>query len=101
MIIANVRAGHVLVLHTSNALADFLTLDVLHVTKHGLLTEIFLRQIVSAQSGCVIGRQGDQVVEDTCPARRIGLEGADFLISSFRQLTVVIVRAHQLIAFIC
>ena len=80
VIIANVRSGHVLMLDAGDALADFLALDVLDVTQHAFVTEIPLRQIVCAQRRCVVGRERDQMVEDTGLRRRIALEGANALV---------------------
>src|SRR3546814_15901690 len=59
------------------ALADLGALDVLHIAQHRFLAEIFLRQIVGRQRGGVIGRPGDEVVEDARPLRRVALKGAD------------------------
>src|ERR1700716_2263015 len=64
VIVADIGAGHVLVLCTGDALTDLLTLNMLHIAQHALLAEILLREIISRQSCRVIGRQRDQMVED-------------------------------------
>src|SRR3954452_12070433 len=69
VIVADVGAGHVLMLCTGDGLPDFLALNVLHIAKHALFAEVILREIVRRQSRRVIGRQRDQVVED---ARALG-----------------------------
>jgi len=48
VIIANVRTSHVLVLYACDALADFFALNIFDITKHRLIAEIFLGQIVRA-----------------------------------------------------
>src|ERR1700760_1965798 len=64
VIVADVGAGHVLMLYAGDALTDLGALDVLHVAEHALLAEIFPRQIVGRERRRVVGRQRDQVVED-------------------------------------
>jgi hypothetical protein len=83
VVVADVRTGHVLVLHASDALTDFFALHASDVTEHALVAEVFLGQIVGRQRGRVVGRQRDQVVEDAGFAGCIGLEGADLLVSFF------------------
>lgn len=74
--------GRVLMLCTGDALPDFLTLNVLHISKHALFAEVFLREIVGRQSCRVIGRQRDRVMEDARALGWIGLEGADTFVAS-------------------
>ena len=95
MVVANVGAGHILVLHAGDALTDFLPLNTLDVAQHAGLAEIFPGEIVGAERGGVIGRQGDEVVEDACLRRRILLEGTDAFVRLDAEVGGVIVRAHQ------
>ena len=44
----------------------------------------------------MVGRQGDQVVEDAGFARRVGLEGADPFVGLDRQFGLIVFHAHQL-----
>ena len=46
VIITNVAASHILVFDAGDALADFFTLDVLDVTEHRLIAEIFTGEVV-------------------------------------------------------
>ncbi len=64
VVVADVGAGHVLMPDAGDTLTNFRTLNVLHVSKHRLLAEIFLGEIVGRQSRRVIGRQRDQMMED-------------------------------------
>src|SRR2546429_805854 len=64
VIVADIGAGHVLMLGAGDTLTDLLALDILHIAQHALLAEILLREIISRQSCRVIGRQRDQMVED-------------------------------------
>src|SRR6195256_4636991 len=95
VIVADIGAGHVLVLGAGDALTDLLTLNVLHIPKHALLAEILPREIISRQSCRVIGRQRDQMVEDAGTLCRIGLEGADALVGFNSQRRIVVFRFHQ------
>jgi hypothetical protein len=101
VVVANIRARHVLVLDASDALTDFLTLRASHITQHALVAEVFLGQIVGRQCGGMVGRQRNQVVEDTCFARRVGLEGADLLVGGDRQFGLIVFHTHQLGALVC
>src|SRR5579864_5063750 len=101
VVVADVRAGHVLVLDAGDALPDFLTLHASHITQHALVAEVFLGQSVGRQCGGVVGRQRNQVVEDTCFARRVGLEGADLFVGGDRQFGLIVFHAHQLGALVC
>ena len=56
MIITNIGARHVLMLHTGDALADFLALDASNIAKHAHLAEIILRKIVGAERCRVVRR---------------------------------------------
>src|SRR6202020_2849018 len=96
VIVADVGASHVLMLHAGDTLTDLGALDVLHVAEHALFAEIFPRQIVGRERRRVIGRQRDQMVEDAGALRRVGLEGADTLVGFLRQRRVVVFRLHQL-----
>src|SRR5882757_10397622 len=62
--VADVRAGHILMLRAGDALTDFLALNIFHIAQHTLLAEILLREIVGRKRGRVIGRQRDQMMED-------------------------------------
>src|SRR5215475_6925670 len=64
VLVADIGAGHVLVLDAGDTLADLLTLNILHIALHALLAEMLPREIISRQSCRVIGRQRDQMVED-------------------------------------
>jgi len=68
VIVAHVRAGHVLVLHRGDALTNLLALDACNVGKHAFLAEVALGQVVGRQRSGVVGRQGDEVVEHACIA---------------------------------
>ena len=100
MIVADVAARHILVLHTGDSLADFLALDARDIAEHPFVAEIILRQIVGRQRRGVIGGQGDQVVEDAGPLRRVALEGADAVVGLDREVGAVVIDAHQLGAVI-
>ena len=63
MVIADIAAGHVLVLHAGDALAYLLTLDLLDVAEHAFFAEIAPCQIVGAERSGVVGGQRDEVVE--------------------------------------
>src|SRR3984885_1918538 len=95
VIVADVGAGHVLMLGAGDALTDFLTLNILHVPKHTLLAEILPREIIRRQSCRVIGRQRDQMMEDPGTLCRIGLEGADAFVGFNGQRRIVVFRLHQ------
>ena len=97
MIIANVAASHVLVLDAGDALANLFALDGFDITQHAFFTEITLGQIVRAQRCCVIGWQGDQVVENASAFCCVGLEGADLFVRFLGQFGRVIIHAHQAI----
>src|SRR5882757_1433132 len=64
VIVADVRAGHILMLRAGDALTDFLALNILHIAQHTLLAEIVLREIIGRKSCRVIGWQRDQMMED-------------------------------------
>ncbi len=96
MVITDVGTGHVLVLHSSDALTDFLTLYTSNVGQHAFVTEVALGQVVGRQSRSVVRRQSDQVVEYTCFTGRITLEVTAPLVSQLTQLGVVVLGAHQL-----
>ena len=64
VIVADVGAGHILVLHAGDALADLLALNVAHITEHALAAEVLFRQVVGGERRRVIGWQRDQMVED-------------------------------------
>src|SRR5215470_15364979 len=49
VLVADIGAGHVLMLGAGDTLADLLALDILHVAEHALLAEILPREIVSRQ----------------------------------------------------
>src|SRR6185312_1591913 len=55
VIVADVGPVHVLMLHAGDALTDLGALDVLHITQHALLAEIFPGEIVRRQRRRVIG----------------------------------------------
>src|SRR5262245_47362935 len=65
VLVADIGAGHVLMLDAGDTLTDLLALNILHIAEHALLAEIVLRKSIRRQSCRVIGRQGDQMVEDT------------------------------------
>src|SRR3990167_3305993 len=94
--IANVGAGHVLVLNAGDTLTDLLTLNAFHVGQHAFFCEVPFGQVVGGQRSGVVGRQGDQVVEDTSLSRSVALEGADHFVSTSSQVSCVVVNAHQL-----
>src|SRR3546814_16528358 len=73
----------------------FRSLDVLDIAQHRLLAEIFLGQIVGRQRRGVIGRQGEEVVEDAGPLRRIGLKGADEIVGVGVQSRAAIIENTQ------
>src|SRR5438445_6618067 len=64
VVVADIGAGHVLMLGAGDTLTDLLALNILHIAQHALLAEILPREIVRRQSCRVIGRQRDQMVED-------------------------------------
>src|SRR5712672_319566 len=47
VIVADIGAGHVLMLCTGDALPDLLALNILHIAQHALLAEILLGEIIS------------------------------------------------------
>src|SRR5882757_7413256 len=77
VIVADVRAGHILMLRAGDALTDFLALNGFHIAQHTLLAEIVLREIIGRKSCRVIGWQRDQMMEDAGALGRISLEGPD------------------------
>jgi hypothetical protein len=83
VVVADVGASHVLVLDAGDTLAQFLTLHAFHVGQHALVGEVALGQVVGGQSRGVVGRQGDQVVEDAGVSRTVALEGTDLLVSDW------------------
>ena len=96
MVVADVGASHVLVLDAGDTLTQFLTLNTFHVGQHALVGEVAFSQVVSRQSGSVVGRQGDQVVEDASLSRTVALEGTDLLVGNLGQFGFVVLDAHQL-----
>src|SRR6201995_3644719 len=100
VVVADVGAGHVLVLHAGDALTDLGALDVLDVAQHALVAEVFPGEIVGRQRNRVIGRQRDQMVEDAGALGRIRLEGANTLVGFLCQRRVVVFRLHQLGAIV-
>src|SRR5690606_12363730 len=86
VVVADVGTSHVLVLDAGDALADFLALHALHVGQHALVGEVALGQVVGRQSGGVVGRQGDQVVEDASLSGTVALEGTDALVGFLGQI---------------
>lgn len=66
VVVANVRTGHVLVFHTSNTVADLLALYVFHICQHAVFRKVAFGQSIGRKCGCVVSRQSNQVVEDTC-----------------------------------
>src|SRR3546814_1090087 len=72
----------------------FRSLDVLDIAQHRFLAEIFLGQIVGRQRRGVIGRQGDEVVEDAGPLRRIALKAADTIVGFGAQRGAVRSEEH-------
>ena len=77
-------------------MTDLLTLNAFHVSQHAFFCEVPFGQVVGRQRGGVVGRQGDQVVEDTSLSRSVALEGADHFVSTSSQVSGVVVNAHQL-----
>ena len=71
VIVANIRTGQILVFHRSLIAANFLTLNVADIGQHTQIAEIAFRQNIYAQRRFVIGRQGDEMVENTGFARGI------------------------------
>src|SRR5882757_6224572 len=100
VIVADVGAGHVLMLGAGDTLTDFLALNILHIAKHALFAEVFLGEVIGRQRCRVVGRQRDQVMEDAGPLCRIGLEGADAFVCFDRERCRVVLRLHQLGAII-
>src|SRR3954453_21164515 len=90
MVVADVGAGHVLMLHAGDSLTDLLTLYVLHIAKHALLAEIFPRKIVGGQCRGMVGRQRDEMMEDAGAPGRISLEGPNQLVGFDRQRSAVV-----------
>ena len=98
MVVADVRAGHVLVADAGDALADLDPLHVADVAQHAVLAEVLAGQRGGRQRSRVVGRQRDQVVEDAGVARGVALEGADLLVRLARQLGAVVLDVHQVLA---
>ena len=94
VVVTDIRSGHVLVLDAGDALADLLALHVQYVTEHTHFTEVLLRQSIGRQRGRVIGRQRDQVMEDTRLASRICLEGTNLPVGFMTQLGFVVFNTH-------
>ena len=88
VVITDVGTGHVLVLHSSDALTDFLTLYTSNVGQHAFVTEVALGQVVGRQSRSVVRRQSDQVMEYTSFTGRITLEVTAPLVSQLTQLVL-------------
>ena len=65
VIVANIRTGQILVFHRSLIAANFLTLNVAAIGEHTQIAEIAFRQNIYAQRRFVIGRQGDEMMDDT------------------------------------
>src|SRR5690606_11217098 len=101
VVVTDVGASHVLVLHASDALTDPLTLNAFHVSQHALVGEVAFCQVVGRQRSSVVRRQRDQVVEDTSLSRTVALEGTDTLVGFFAQVAVVVVCTHQTGAVVC
>src|SRR5690606_20089099 len=95
VVVADVGAGHVLVLHGRDALTNFFPLNTGHVRQHAFVAEVACRQVVGGQRSGVVGRQRDQVVEDTRFTRRVALEVLGPLVRFGRQFAAVVVGAHQ------
>ena len=74
VVVANIRTGHVLVFHAGNAVADFFTLHVFHISQHALVGKIAFGQCVGRQSGGVVSGQSNQVVENAGFAGSISLK---------------------------
>src|SRR5690554_7462624 len=100
MSITDVRTRHVLVTNARNTLTNFFTLNAFNVSQHTLLTEVTFSQVVSRQRSSVVGRQSDQVVEDTRFTRCIFLEALDASISFVTQISTIVVSAHQTITIV-
>jgi len=101
VVVADVGASHVLVLHAGDALSDLLALYTCDVTQHARLTKVLLGQVVCRQGRGVVSRQGNQVVEDTRFTRSICLEGTDALISFLRQCCLIVLSTHQVSTIVC
>ena len=87
-------------LHAGYALANLLPLHGLDVAQHAVFAEVALREIVGRQGRGVIRRQCNKVMEDTCFACSVGLEGPDSLIGYRLQLSVVVFSTHQPVAVV-
>ena len=77
MVIADIRTGQILVLDRGLSATDFLPLNITHIGQHAQIAEITFRQNIRAKRCFVIGRQGNQMVENTGFTRRISLEVLD------------------------
>src|SRR5690606_3184684 len=100
VVVADVGAGHALVLDAGDTLTDLLTLNAFHVGQHAFLCEVAFCQVVGGQRGSVVSRQSDQVVEAAGFAGRVLLEGADALVGFVAQLGSVVLYAYQVVAVV-
>src|SRR5690554_435365 len=98
--ITDVRTSHVLVTYASDTFADLFALYASNVSQHAFFTEVAFCQVVSGQGGSVVGRQGDQVVENTCFTGSILLEALNTAVGFITQLGTVVVCAHQAITVV-
>ncbi len=87
-------------LDRSNALAQFFALNTFHIGQHAFFTKVALRQVIGRQCCRVIGRQSDQVVEDSGFASRVALKVSRPLIRKLTQFGIVILNTHQLVAVV-
>src|SRR5690606_41197285 len=71
VVVTDVGASHVLVLHASDTLTDLLTLNAFHVSQHAFFCEVAFCQVVGRQRSSVVRRQSDQVVEEDRKSTRL------------------------------
>ena len=114
VVISYVCPRHVLVLHTVQSSPDLLPLHLLHVGQHGLLAEVSremnvsedksavapclfspLGQDISGESGGVIGRQCDQVMEHSGHTGGFRLEIFYLHIRRLTEGGLVVLRGHE------
>ena len=95
MVVADVGAGQVLVLHRRQLTANLAALDALDVGEHAKVAEVALRQQIRAQGRFVVGGQGDEVVEHAGLPGGVPLEAGDEFVGRLGQRRVVVFRRHQ------
>ena len=94
MVVAHIRARHILVFNTRKLFANFSALHASDVSEHALISKVALREIVCAQCCRVVGRQSDEMMENTRFTRRVALEAANSIVCCPSQFTLIIASRH-------